>query len=114
MPEDTVNCILERLGELRVVVAENTIETRNLVARLDKQNGTVTRHEKTLGEILVRLAERESSCPLLAPVQEYVSRQQGRDSANNTWFTRLLPLVYALAGAFGTILLFHARNLAGK
>lgn len=108
MPEeDTVNRILEGLGNLRAEIAANTVETKNVVARLDKQNGTVTRHEEKLGEILIRLAEREKSCPLLVPMQDYVAKQQGRDSASSVWVNRLLPLVYTVAGGFGTLSIQH-------
>jgi hypothetical protein len=111
MPEDTVSRILECLGDLRAEVASNTVETKNVVARLDKQNGTVIKHEEKLGAILIRLAERELNCPLLAPVQAYVAQQQGKDSESSVWVTRLLPLVYTLAGGLGT---FAIARLFGK
>lgn len=113
MSDEVVCRILEGIGELRTDLVANTVETKNIVARLDKQNGTVTRHEEMLGKILVRLAEREKSCTLLVPLQAYVAKEEGKALANSTWFNRLQPVIYALIGIIGTLILIHSRQLLG-
>src|SRR5581483_1517178 len=94
-------------------------EVRNIVARLDRLNGTVARHEKELREQEVHLASRQSDCPLvdavkvrIRPLEDFVTSERAAEKTSKTWMDRMWPLIWAAAGMFGFLVLEHAPQLA--
>jgi septal ring factor EnvC (AmiA/AmiB activator) len=82
--------VLTVLGELKAEQAATTAEVRNIVARLDKLNGTVARHTEEIGRLQLESA-----------------RRQGSEAAVSTWTARLWPMIYACLGAGVSLVLQH-------
>jgi hypothetical protein len=51
MIDDFHDKVLSSLADLQISQAETTNELRNVVARQDKANGSVGRHEEKLGKL---------------------------------------------------------------
>lgn len=66
--------VLDRLADLKAEQAATTEAVRNIVARLDKLNGSVARHEQELAE------------------------RRGAEKATAKWSTHLIPIVRYAAG----------------
>ncbi len=91
---DFHDAVLTALGELKAEQAATRTEVKNIVARLDKLNGTVARHEEAIGKLQLEQARRE-----------------GGDASSKSWSDRLRPVAWAGCGAFVLLVLLHSREV---
>jgi hypothetical protein len=100
-----------------------------VIARLDALNGSVARHSFQIIEIEKRNAARDHSCPLLGELQKCITGlhdqienvQAGQVSdraadraeaaADAKWVGWTRPVVLALMGIIGTLLLEHGKEV---
>lgn len=86
--------VLEHLAELRAGQAETKAEVKAIVARLDRLNGSVARHQEAIAALQLDKARRE-----------------GEEASSNTWLDRLWPFIYAAARIAGFLVLTHAEDV---
>jgi hypothetical protein len=100
--------VLAALSDLKVSQAETTVELKGVVARLDRVNGSVGRHEDKLGMLQLELANRAAmvksdlkgdltvhilNCPWrprVEALEAFVIAHQAKDKANDHWLVKLL------------------------
>jgi anti-sigma-K factor RskA len=108
--------VLTALGEMKAEQAETTAEVKNIVARLDKLNGTVARHEERMNEIQIEVAERRHQCPIaeglekrIRPVEDFVTGESAARKTSSAWLKWMWPLIWAGAGAVAVLILRHGE-----
>jgi|GEM_PF-2066192 len=126
----------EALGELKTNVAVVVNETRNVVTRLDKVNGSIARHELKIADLGTDLAKsvadsllaaskaaglatavvtaHVTDCPLHArmnSVENYVTGKLATTASNSHWMNRLWPMIYAMCGILFYLLLMNATQI---
>ncbi|HZP17098.1 MAG TPA: hypothetical protein VFB00_03975 [Terriglobales bacterium] len=116
--QDFHDQVLTALGEMKAQLVAATAESKAIVARLDKLNGSVARHQEQIGQMQVEIAERRHSCPLvdhveeqLVPIKEWVAARKAAQSVSKSWLDRLWPFIWAASGAFVLLVLLHANDL---
>jgi hypothetical protein len=105
MPEDdrrdttTLQAILDltsKVSDIQTELATNTNETKNIVARLDKLNGSVAKHDTSIS-----LIERATAL-LTQSMEGAASRQSEIASTKKGWMDWLLKGIVVIA-----LLLFY-------
>jgi len=111
-------------------------ETRNVVTRLDKVNGSIARHELKIADLGTDLAKsvadsllaaskaaglatavvtaHVTDCPLHArmnSVENYVTGKLATTASNSHWMNRLWPMIYAACGILFYLLLMNATQI---
>ena len=93
-----------------------TIEVKGIVARLDKLNCTVARHEREFGELRVHVAQRDSQCPVVETVESRVRTLEDANTARSAAEDRspvnatARPFIWA-AGILGLMILQNAPSI---
>ena len=112
MSEHDFQCaVIAALAELKTDMGA----VREHLARL---NGKVATHELAVGELKLRLASRESYCPLvekiegeLQPIRDFVLTTEAKKSTSRTWMDWLKPVIWVVAGMIGSLVLLHAKEM---
>jgi hypothetical protein len=84
--------VLAALGELKAEQAGTRAEVQAIVARLDKLNGTVARHERDLGQLKLDQA-----------------RRQGEEKTSAKWIEWAKPAIWGIAGVLAVLALQHSE-----
>lgn len=110
--------VLEALGELKAELVETKSGLHAVVDRLDKVNGSISRHQADIGKMQIELAERRLSCPLVSAVmarvdvvEDFIVAATATEKANDHWLNRLWPAFYAAAGVAVYVAALHASDL---
>jgi hypothetical protein len=138
--DDFHDKVLSELSDLKGGQSATTAELRNVVARQDKVNGSVARHEEKLGMLQLELSNRASlitldlvtaasevkadltaelnshvmACPMkprMDVIEDYVVSQKTKAGEDDTWMSRLWPVIYAGLGMALYLVLLHAAEM---
>jgi predicted nucleic acid-binding Zn-ribbon protein len=107
--------IVTKLTDLATVQAEISTDMRAVKEHLARLNGKVAAHEKEFGDVRVRLAERDSQCPLVEKVEDrlrkaedYITAENATRKTSSAWMKTIWPFIWAAAGIFGLLVLQNA------
>ena len=106
--------VLSHLIELKTVQAETTVEVKNIVARLDKLNGTVARHEEKIGAQTVDLLQHVNACPMrdrLSEVESFISAQKATTDNDKDWKSKLHPALWMAISAVIVLVMLHSADM---
>jgi hypothetical protein len=128
---------LNQLKDLAVGQAAIGADVATMKDHLEKVNGKVAEHERRLGEMLVEVAERRNSCPLVESVQktlidhilacpmkgrmdvveDFVVAAKASENTSKTWSDHLWPIalwfVGVLLAVIAILVLAHAPIFQG-
>ncbi|MBN9658615.1 MAG: hypothetical protein J0H49_10590 [Acidobacteria bacterium] len=118
MPENEISVVLAAIADLKLDLAVVKTKVGAIEEHLAKLTSQVSGQEREIAEMKVKQAEREAQCPMvddlqaqIQPLRDFMVSQKAKDESNSTWFNRLSPALWSIAGVLGGIVMAHGKDL---